>query len=307
MAHALRQIQQLADLGFTALGKGPVDESRPEVSGGHVEAFEDIVELARPRFVVEVGSWQGRSAVLWGTALARQSGEWALACIDTWLGSVEQRQIKTGDWGIERLYLEDHYPSVFRTFASNIRRADMADNVIPLPIDSSQGLEILAVSKIYADIIYVDAAHDYAAARADIALALTLRDETNANALVLCDDFDPAFPGVQQAVRECAAQVDARLVYRDGQAAILGTSTGALADSLVARGWTEEKVARVTAKKNHAGVESDLVQRLTSDLRAEMERANAAHVELHAVTSSVSWRVTAPLRAVRAALRRSRR
>ena len=303
----LRQVQQLADLGFTALGTGPVDESRPTVSGGHTEAFEDIVALSKPSFVVEVGSWQGRSAVLWGAALARQSGDWAIACIDTWLGSIEHRQIKTGDWGIERLYLEDHYPSLFRTFASNIRRADIADKVIPLPIDSSQGLEALAVSRISADIIYVDAAHDYAGARSDIALALTLLDSSNPNALVLCDDFDPLWPGVQEAVRVCAAQVDARLVYRDAQVAILGASAGNLATSLLERGWTEEKVARVATKKNDAEVESDLVQRLTSDLRAERERANAAHVELHAVTSSVSWRVTAPLRAVRGALRRSRR
>jgi predicted O-methyltransferase YrrM len=304
MAQQLKQIQQLAELGFTLLGKGPLDTSRPVVTGGHVDAFNDIVALSSPRFVVEVGSWQGRSAVLWGNALAQASGDWALACIDTWLGSVEQRQIRGGDWGIERLYLEDHYPSVFRTFASNIRRAGMADNVIPLPIDSSQGLEILAVSKICADIIYVDAAHDYAAARADIALALTLRDETNANALVLCDDFDPAFPGVQQAVRECAAASAARLVFRDGQAALLWQRADAIADALVARGWMEEKISAARKRSASTGEERDVIQRLTADLRVEQQRANAALTDLYALRSSFSWRITAPLRAIRGALRR---
>jgi len=304
MAHKLKQVQQLADLGFSPLGAGPIDDSRPIVTGGKVEAFGDIVALTSPRFVVEVGTWQGRSAVLWGNALAQTSDDWALACIDTWLGSVEHRQVKTGDWGIERLYLEDHFPSVFRTFSSNIRRAGMADNVIPLPIDSPQGLEMLAVSKIYADLIYVDAAHHYAAARADIALALTLRDETNPNALVLCDDFHPNWPGVQQAVRACAAASSARLVIRDGQAAILSKRAEAIADALVARGWTEETVSTTGKPSGGSRAERDVIQQLTYDLRVEQHRAEAAHVELDALRSTFSWRITAPLRAVRGALRR---
>jgi len=304
MAHKLKQVQQLAGLGFSPLGAGPIDDSRPIVAGGKVDAFGDIVALTSPRFVVEVGTWQGRSAVLWGNALAQTSDDWALACIDTWLGSVEHRQVKTGDWGIERLYLEDHYPSVFRTFASNIRHARMADNVIPLPIDSPQGLEMLAVSKIYADLIYVDAAHHYAAARADIAMALTLRDETNPNALVLCDDFHPNWPGVQQAVRECAAASFARLVIRDGQAALLSKRANAVADALVARGWTEEKVTFTGKPSGGSSMDLDVIQRLTYDLRVEQHRANAALIELDALRSTFSWRVTAPLRAVRGALRR---
>jgi predicted O-methyltransferase YrrM len=324
MAHKLKQVQQLAGLGFSPLGAGPIDDSRPIVSGGKAEAFGDIVALASPRFVVEVGTWEGRSAVLWGNALAQASDDWAVACIDTWLGSVEHRQVKTGDWGLERLYLEDHYPSLFRTFASNIRRTGMAENVIPLPIDSPQGLEMLAVSKIYADLIYVDAAHDYAAARADIEMALTLRDETNPNALVLCDDFHHTWPGVQEAVRACAAASSARLVIRDGQAAILSKRADAIADALVERGWTEEKVSPSGKPSGGSTAERVVIQRLTADLRVEQNRAHAALVELHranaalaelhranaalaelgALRSTFSWRITAPLRVIRGALRR---
>jgi predicted O-methyltransferase YrrM len=325
MAQKRKQVQQLADLGFSPLGAGPIDDARPIVSGGHAAAFGDVVDLTSPRFVIEVGSWEGRSAVLWGNALAQTSDGWALACIDTWLGSVEHRQIKTGEWGIERLYLEDHYPSLFRTFASNIRRAGMADNVIPLPIDSPQGLEMLAVSKIYADLIYVDAAHDYTAARADIEMALTLRDETNPNALVLCDDFNSNWPGVQEAVRACAAASSARLVIRDGQAAILSKRANAIADALVARGWTEEKVSSAGVPSGGSAAERDVIQRLTADLRVEQNRAHEALVELHRANSAVlqelhrahealvelgafrstfSWRITAPLRVIRGALRR---
>jgi hypothetical protein len=201
----------------------------------------------------------------------------------------------------------------------------MADNVIPLPIDSPQGLEMLAVSKIYADLIYVDAAHDYAAARADIEMALTLRDDTNPNALVLCDDFHPNWPGVQEAVRVCAAASSARLVIRDAQAAILSKRADAIADALVARGWTEEKVSSAGVPSGGSGVERDVIQRLTADLRVERGRAhaalveqhrataaaleeqhreNAALIELDALRSTFSWRITAPLRAIRGALRR---
>jgi len=162
-----------------------------------------------------------------------------------------------------------------------------------------------------------------------------LRDETNANALVLCDDFHPNWPGVQEAVRECAAASFARLVIRDGQAALLSKRAEAIADALVARGWTEEKVSLAGVPSGGSAAERDVIQRLTADLRVEQNRAhaalleqhrataalmeqhganaaalqeehraNAALIELDALRSTFSWRITAPLRAIRGALRR---
>jgi hypothetical protein len=121
---------------------------------------------------------------------------------------------------------------------------------------------------------------------------------------VLCDDFDPAFPGVQQAVRECATSSSARLVFRDGQAALLSKRADAIADALVARGWMEEKISAARKRSASTGEERDVIQRLTADLRVEQQRANAALTDLYALRSSFSWRITAPLRAIRGALRR---
>jgi hypothetical protein len=94
------------------------------------------------------------------------------------------------------------------------------------------------------------------------------------------------------------------LVIRDGQAALLSKRADAIADALVARGWTEETVSSAGKSSGGSGVDGDLIQRLTADLRVEQHRANASLSELGAMRSTFSWRITAPLRAIRGALRR---
>ena len=60
------------------------------------------------------------------------------------------------------------WPTVFRTFARNLKKAGHADVSAPLPISSREGARVLAHWEVAADAIFIDAAHEYAAALEDM-------------------------------------------------------------------------------------------------------------------------------------------
>ena len=237
-------IQPLRDLGFAPLGPGPVDDSRPRASGGPSEAIRDIGAVSQPTCVVEVGSWQGRSALLWGREMAARADSWSLICVDSWLGSDRIRRLTGGEWGIENLHLVDGYPTLYATFTTNMRRAKMEGNVIPVPLDSAQGLALLQSCGVVADVIYIDAAHDFASVRTDIELALALRNPENSAALIVCDDFGPNYPGVVRAVLEQAGRARLRVLLRDQQAALVPRDAKVALAELIKRGWVEQATRR---------------------------------------------------------------
>lgn len=244
MVQALKQLPHLADLGFSPLGPGPIDDSRPHALGGPSDAISDIGAVSQPTCVVEVGSWQGRSALLWGRELTARSSSWSLICVDSWLGSDRIRRLAGGEWGIENLHLVDGYPTLYTTFVTNMRRAGMQDHVIPVPLDSAQGLALLHSCGVVADVIYIDAAHDYESVRTDITRALALRNPGNPCALIVCDDFGPNYPGVVRAVLEQAGRARLRVLLRDQQAALVPRDAKAAIAELISRGWVEQSFKR---------------------------------------------------------------
>ncbi len=255
----------LAQIGLLPLGAGEVHPDRPITHGGPEEQFADVVRVVSARTVIEVGSWQGRSAIAWGSALAEAGDDWLVMCVDTWLGSVEMWERPTGEWSREGLFINDGLPSVFLTFTSNIRRTGYGDHVVAVPMDSAQGLELLSRRGVVADIIYVDAAHDFANALRDIRQSLTLLDPQNPRSIVLCDDFMRQWAGVREAVFASAHETGSRILLKGTQAALVPATAGApMVDELLALGWKE-----VSIEPDIDSVESDdtSVARLTSELR----------------------------------------
>ena len=57
---------------------------------------------------------------------------------------------------------------VFRTFTRNLKKAGHAAISSPLPISSREGARVLAHWEVAADAIFIDAAHEYAAALEDM-------------------------------------------------------------------------------------------------------------------------------------------
>jgi predicted O-methyltransferase YrrM len=154
--------------------------------------------IGAPLRILEVGSWKGHSSGILGKIARDRNDGSSVVCIDTWLGAPE-----FWTWGIDdptrgiSLGLNHGYPSVFYTFTRNMKSLGLENHVIPFPISSDQGFEVLRHYKATFDLIYVDAAHEENA---------VLRDMENAwsvlapGGMLFGDDYTPNWPGVIAAV-----------------------------------------------------------------------------------------------------------
>jgi predicted O-methyltransferase YrrM len=165
-------------------------------------AFLEPRDRARPLTVVEVGTWKGRSAVTMAeTAKALGFTRVTIICVDTWLGAPE-----FWTWGLNdptrgaSFRRKDGYPTVFYTFTRNAKALGHADVIAPLPLSSAQAADVLAYYKIAADVIYVDAAHEYESVRADLQAYWKLLAP---GGVMFGDDYN-CWPGVTRAVDEFA-------------------------------------------------------------------------------------------------------
>jgi len=347
MTSASATLAQIASIGLRPIGPGEIDPTRAAAPGGPANAFADIVQVVGATTVIEVGSWEGRSAILWAEYLSERTADWLLICVDTWLGSYEMWPRESGDWSREKLRITDGYPTVFSTFASTVRRAGFENHTVALPIDSAQGMELLKRHQVTADVVYVDAAHDFLAALNDIRRARELINPVNPRSLVLCDDFMRQWSGVMEAVFASAQETGSRILVRDCQAALVPSTAGQeMVDELLALEWREVSVESVVGPASSA---NDSVARLTGQLsetygivyraneslrekRKELhdlkvarraleknlrqmrkkvtrhrEELTTVRSELAGMLNSRSWKMTAWIRTVRATLSSQRR
>lgn len=103
---------------------------------------------------VELGSWQGRSAVWLGTA-ARDRGAGMLHAVDHWRGSATILDLLEGkepDW-------------LYRTFLQNIESCGLSTYVRPWRMSTLEAARQWSGEPI--GLLYIDADHDYEAVRAD--------------------------------------------------------------------------------------------------------------------------------------------
>jgi len=139
--------------------RGGIDDAQGWMDENVLKMF-DIIQ--RPcKVIIEVGSWKGRSALNFGKHIIKSEPEGVVLCIDTWLGAPE-----FWTWGSEdmerggSLILQDGYPSVFYTFLNNVYANQLQDTVVPFPISSEQGYNVLTHYQFKVDAIYIDASHE---------------------------------------------------------------------------------------------------------------------------------------------------
>lgn len=152
--------------GFTVDTQGWMDDPFKNV----IQRILSTRTLTDPLLIVEVGTWKGLSAITFANTL-KSNGftNFRILCIDTWLGAPE-----FWTWGIDdptrggSLNLAHGYPTVFSTFTKNVKALGHDDVIVPFPISSGQAADVLKFYKLSADIIYIDAAHEYEAVKRDI-------------------------------------------------------------------------------------------------------------------------------------------
>jgi len=159
----------------------------------HLDALGRIVKVMaakrgdQPLRIVEVGSWVGESAIAMHQHLGKAGG--TIFCVDTWEGSPTDY---TG-------YLAESIgtDALFEHFRDNV--GDLYGSSIRAKRGDSVEVARLFEEPQNADIIFLDASHDYDAVIDDIHAWLPHVAEDG----ILCGhDFCDAFPGVQRAVKE---------------------------------------------------------------------------------------------------------
>lgn len=159
--------------------------------------FEFMLSRLQPELVVEVGTWKGASALHMARIIKRDGLQTQILCIDTWLGAPEH--ILRREY-FASLRMEHGYPRLFHTFMSNVLREGSERVITPLPQTSENGAELLRRRALRADLIYIDAAHEYGPVLRDLHAYWPLLTERG----VLCGDDYPKAPGVVRAAHEFA-------------------------------------------------------------------------------------------------------
>lgn len=130
----------------------------------HAYLSEEVIRL-KPSVIVEVGVWKGGSSIHMAKTLKEQNISGVLISVDTWLGSWDHWE--SDEW-FGHLNVRNGYPSIFQTFASNVRANDVVNQIVPLPIDSINAAHVIKSFGITPNLIHIDGGHDYHAVMADL-------------------------------------------------------------------------------------------------------------------------------------------
>lgn len=167
---------------------------------GNSEVFRKLIEEVEPKNIIEVGSWKGQSSINMANIIKSLSLNTKITCVDTWLGAQEF-------WGFlnneeRNLSLKNGYPTVYYQFLSNVVHTNNQEIILPFPATSRIAFYHFQANRISADMIYIDASHDYEDVRDDIYSYYNL---LNNGGVIFGDDFH-AWPGVNRAVQEFVQQ-----------------------------------------------------------------------------------------------------
>jgi hypothetical protein len=130
--------------------------------------------------LVELGSFQGRSSVAIASVLPPES---ILFCVDHFEGSAEHRTMQLD------------LNNLFESFTRNIASFGVQDRIRVLrmsTIDAAAQFDQASV-----DLILLDASHDFESVKTDLE---HWYPKLKPRGVLFCDDYEPAWPGVQQAV-----------------------------------------------------------------------------------------------------------
>lgn len=169
--------------------------------GGNHPIFRELIKLTRPKLIVEIGTWKGRSAMHMAECLEAEGlTDSRIICIDTWLGA-EEFIDKPDDDPKRGLMRRMGYPQIYYQFLSNVDYRALGKYIVPLPQPSSIGLRYLRNKGLKADLIYIDGSHEYEDVRDDLDKSNYL---LNRGGIVFGDDYCEYWQGVVNAVEDWA-------------------------------------------------------------------------------------------------------
>ncbi|KAL6601742.1 hypothetical protein ACP70R_044962 [Stipagrostis hirtigluma subsp. patula] len=144
--------------------------SRPRGWGSTGAVFAELIESVRPSTIVELGAFLGASALHMAAVSRNLSLSPAILCVDDFRGWPGFRDRFRRDVPAQRHGDALLLPQFMANVVAAVGR-DAAARVLPLPFSTASALAALCEWGVYADLIEVDAGHDFHSAWADINLA----------------------------------------------------------------------------------------------------------------------------------------
>lgn len=163
----------------------------------HEPIFERLIREKQPQLIIEVGTWKGASAL--HMAELTKELQTTIVCVDTWLGAIEFW--KNDDDPTRDLEFKHGYPQVYYQFLSNVVHKGYEHRIIPFPQTGVTAARWFRQKGINADLIYIDASHEYEDVLADIEAYWPI---VKPGGVIFGDDYP--FPEVHRAVHTFAAK-----------------------------------------------------------------------------------------------------
>jgi len=158
--------------------------------------YEEIIQNRiknnlKIQLIIEVGTWNGGSALLMADILQRNKIDAEILCIDTWMGSVEQWR----DGPVNSNFEKRRHPANLYQFLFNVIHEKKQNIITPFPQTSLNAALILENLNIKADMIFLDASHEQDHVYLDLKYYYSLLEKEG---ILFGHDYD--WPGVKHDV-----------------------------------------------------------------------------------------------------------
>lgn len=157
----------------------------------NAEHLQGILDIRKPKTVIEVGSWLGCSTRFIAGNLPEGG---VIYAVDTWRGSINEPEHQK----------DPRLSYLYQLFLSNIIQTGLTERVIPVRMESIEASKALNVQ---AELIYIDGAHDTASVYNDIMAWYPHLQEGG----VMCGD-DWGWISVQNGVVQAANALNRRVL-----------------------------------------------------------------------------------------------
>lgn len=125
--------------------------------GEHPYLAEAIASVT-PRYVVEVGTGKGGSAIVMARELKARKIDGVVIAVDTFLGSLADWQ---ADETFDALGFEAGGATLYGRFANNVLRFGLGNYILPLTMDAMTAASLLLFLDVHPGVVHIDASADY--------------------------------------------------------------------------------------------------------------------------------------------------
>lgn len=154
------------------------------------KAISEVKEL---KLIIEVGSWEGNSAICLANILKEKKIDAKIICVDVFTGDA----IHWTDEFKSLLKLKNGFPTIYQHFISNVIRAGFQNVIFPLPLTSWAAARLLKINNVSVDLVYIDSSHTFPEIYYDL---ISFFDLLNNDGVLIGDDYGNSFPDIRKYV-----------------------------------------------------------------------------------------------------------